>query len=178
MNVAHEGVYIVVNPHEGGGMQPERSTERANENGNQRCDRRRAVMVSPCRAQPAYPLAPCHLAPSPGGDRPGGPLRRFQERAEIFEFGDQSVLDGDPLTLALEVRDHSTIVIPHIAEPHGPLALAGERTIGERKPASAFDLTQGGHRPPSIDYSCDSECLPSAFSKNRMRTVPEVARYD
>jgi hypothetical protein len=23
----------------------------------------------------------------------------------------------------------------------------GERTIGERKPASAFDLTQGGHRP-------------------------------
>jgi hypothetical protein len=23
----------------------------------------------------------------------------------------------------------------------------GERTIGERKPAPAFDLTQGGHRP-------------------------------
>jgi hypothetical protein len=23
----------------------------------------------------------------------------------------------------------------------------GERTIGERKPTSAFDLTQGGHRP-------------------------------
>jgi hypothetical protein len=39
------------------------------------------------------------------------------------------------------------ISILDIAEPHGPLALAGERTIGERKPASAFDLTQGGHRP-------------------------------
>jgi hypothetical protein len=39
------------------------------------------------------------------------------------------------------------ISILDIAEPHGPLALAGDRTIGERKPASAFDLTQGGHRP-------------------------------
>jgi len=64
-------------------------------------------MVSPYRPQPAYPLAPCHLAPCPGGGRPGGLLRRFQERAEMFEFGDQSILGGDhavgPFALALEV---------------------------------------------------------------------------
>jgi hypothetical protein len=39
-------------------------------------------------------------------------LCRFQERAEIFKFGDQSVLDGDhmvgTLTLALEVRPVTT----------------------------------------------------------------------
>jgi hypothetical protein len=35
MNVAQKGVYIVVSPHEGGGIQP-RSTERANEHGSQR----------------------------------------------------------------------------------------------------------------------------------------------
>ena len=52
-------------------------------------------MLSSGRAQPAYPLAPCHLAPYPGGDRPGRLLCGFQERAEIFEFGDQSILDGD-----------------------------------------------------------------------------------
>src|SRR6516162_4567983 len=70
-------------------------------------DRRSAVMVSSGRAQPAPPLMPCHLAPCPGGDRPDGLLCRFQERAEILKFGDQSVLDGDhmvgTLTLALEV---------------------------------------------------------------------------
>ena len=36
MKVAQKGVYIVVNAHKGGGIQPERSTERANEHGNQR----------------------------------------------------------------------------------------------------------------------------------------------
>src|SRR5262245_66344106 len=75
-------------------------------------DRRRAVKVSPGRAQPAPPLMPCHLAPCPGGDRPDRLLCRFQERAEIFEFCDQSVLDGDhmvgTLTLALEVRPVTT----------------------------------------------------------------------
>ena len=64
-------------------------------------------MVSSGRAQPAPPLMPCHLAPCPGGDRPDRSLCRFQEGAEIFKFGDQSVLDGDhmvgTLTLALEV---------------------------------------------------------------------------
>jgi hypothetical protein len=39
-------------------------------------------------------------------------LCRFQERAEIFKFGDQSVLDGDhmvgTLTLGLEVRPVTT----------------------------------------------------------------------
>jgi hypothetical protein len=58
-------------------------------------------MVSSRRAQPAPPLMPCHFAPC---DRL---LCRFQERAEIFKLGDQSVLDGDhmvgTLTLALEV---------------------------------------------------------------------------
>jgi hypothetical protein len=36
VNVAQKGVYIVVNAHKGGGIQPERSSERANEHGNQR----------------------------------------------------------------------------------------------------------------------------------------------
>jgi hypothetical protein len=45
---------------------------------------------------------PCHLTPCPGGDRLGGLPRSFQE---------------------------SAIAIPDIAEPHGPLALAGKRTI-------------------------------------------------
>jgi hypothetical protein len=54
---------------------------------------------------------PCHLTPCPGGDRLGGLPRSFQE---------------------------SAIAIPDIAEPHGPLALAGKRTICERKPASRF----------------------------------------
>ena len=36
MNVAQKGVYIVVNAHKGGGIQPERSAERANEHSNQR----------------------------------------------------------------------------------------------------------------------------------------------
>src|SRR5262249_34014116 len=36
MKVAQKGVYIVVNAHKDGGIQPERSTERANEHGNQR----------------------------------------------------------------------------------------------------------------------------------------------
>src|SRR5262245_32268691 len=75
-------------------------------------DRRRAVMLSPGRPQPAYPLAPCHLAPCSGGDRPGRLLCGFQERAEIFEFGDQSILDGDhavsAFALALEVRPVTT----------------------------------------------------------------------
>src|SRR5215831_14863900 len=74
-------------------------------------------MVSSGRAQPAPPLMPCHLAPWPGGDRLDSDrldrlLCRFQERAEIFKFGDQSVLDGDhmvgTLTLALEVRPVTT----------------------------------------------------------------------
>ena len=69
-------------------------------------------MLSPGRAQPAYPLAPCHLAPCPGGDRPGRLLCGFQERAEIFEFGDQSILDGGhavgAFALALEVRPVTT----------------------------------------------------------------------
>jgi len=71
-------------------------------------DRRRAVMVLPGRPQPAPSLRPRHLTPRPGGDRSGRLLCRFQKRAEIFEFCDQSVLDGDhavvALTLALEVR--------------------------------------------------------------------------
>src|SRR5262245_58155082 len=70
--------------------------------------RRRAVMVSPGGPQPAYPLAPCHLTPCPVGDRPGALLHRVQERAEIFQFGDQSVLGGDhtfgAFALALVVR--------------------------------------------------------------------------
>src|SRR5215470_13298001 len=41
-------------------------------------------------------------------DRPGALLRRVQERAEIFQFGDQSVLGGDhtfgAFALALVVR--------------------------------------------------------------------------
>jgi hypothetical protein len=65
-------------------------------------------MVSPGRPQPAYPLAPCHLTPCPVGDRPGALLRRVQERTEIFQFGDQSVLGGDhtfgAFALALVVR--------------------------------------------------------------------------
>ena len=69
-------------------------------------------MVSSGRAQPAYPLAPCHFAPCPRGDRPGRVLCGFQERAEIFEFGDQSILDGDhavgAFALALEVRPVTT----------------------------------------------------------------------
>src|SRR5262249_2774355 len=71
-------------------------------------DRRRAVMVSPERAQPAPSLRPRHLTPRPAGDRSGRLLCCFQKRAVIFEFRDQSVLDGDhavgALTLALEVR--------------------------------------------------------------------------
>jgi hypothetical protein len=42
------------------------------------------------------------------GDRPGALLRRVQERTEIFQFGDQSVLGGDhtfgAFALALVVR--------------------------------------------------------------------------
>src|SRR5215469_16845612 len=64
------------------------------------------------RAQPAPSLRPRHLTPRPGGDRPDRLLCRFQQRAEIFEFCDQSVLDGDhmvgTLTLALEVRPVTT----------------------------------------------------------------------
>jgi hypothetical protein len=36
MNRAHEGVYVVANPDEGGCIQPERSTEQAEEHGSQR----------------------------------------------------------------------------------------------------------------------------------------------
>jgi hypothetical protein len=71
-------------------------------------DRRRAVTVSPGRAQPAPSLRPRHLTPRPGGDRSSRLLCRFQKGAEFFEFRDQSVLDGDhavgALALALEVR--------------------------------------------------------------------------
>jgi hypothetical protein len=52
-------------------------------------------MASPRRPQPAPFLRPRHLTPRPGGDRSGRLLCRFQKRAEIFEFRDQSVLDGD-----------------------------------------------------------------------------------
>src|SRR5262245_8179214 len=71
-------------------------------------DRRRAVMVSPSRANPAPSLRPRHLTPRSGGERSGRLLCRFQQRAEIFEFGDQSVLNGDhaigALALAFKVR--------------------------------------------------------------------------
>jgi hypothetical protein len=59
-----------------------------------------------------YGIAPCHLAPCPGGDRLGGLPRSFQESAQVFEFNDHSVLDGGhavgALTLALEVRAVTT----------------------------------------------------------------------
>jgi hypothetical protein len=50
--------------------------------------------------------------PRPGDHPSGRLLCRFQERVEIFGFGDQLVLDGDhaggALTLALEVRPVAT----------------------------------------------------------------------
>ena len=55
--------------------------------------------------------ATCHVAPRPGGHRPDGVLGQLEERAEVFEFADYTVLGGNQLVgaagafaLALVVR--------------------------------------------------------------------------
>ena len=107
MNRAHEGVLSLPTP-KGGGYSPSAAPSEPKNMAASVSDRRRAVMVSPGGAQLAPSLRPRHLTPRPEGDRSGRLLCRFQKRAEIFEFCDQSVLDGDhavgALTLALEVR--------------------------------------------------------------------------
>src|SRR5262249_46625192 len=114
-------------------------------------------MVSPGRPQPAYPLAPCHLTPCPVGDRPGALLRRVQERAEVFQFGDQSVLGGDhtfgAFALALVVRP----------VPGRALLLGGK--LGFELLILAFSVQQAKWEPTSRIR--DESNVPNAFHFSR-----------
>jgi len=97
---------------------------------------------------------PCHLAPCPGGDRPDRLLCRFQERAEIFKFNDQSVLDSDhmvgTLTLALEVDHENIRRAPTTTRSH---EIYGPRHLGCRRYATLMRLGTGGSVPGCFDVA-------------------------